>query len=49
MLDIRSLIADDENLMRHVRPSLRAYNLAQLTAVEHPATEDVPAHTVGRL
>jgi hypothetical protein len=33
--------------MPHVLPSLRAYNLANLLVVEHPAAEGVPAHTVG--
>ena len=32
--------------MGHVRPALRAYNLSQLTAVEHPAADGVPAHSV---
>jgi hypothetical protein len=32
--------------MPYVRPSLRAYNLAQLTGIEHAAAEGVPAHTV---
>lgn len=43
--DLRAIIGDDEALMRHVRPSLRTYNLTQLTAVEHK-DGDVPAHSV---
>ncbi|WVQ71862.1 hypothetical protein IAR50_001404 [Cryptococcus sp. DSM 104548] len=43
--DIRAIIADDEALMPHVLPALKAYNLKQLHVVEHPAEEGSPAHT----
>ncbi|TYJ58149.1 hypothetical protein B9479_001245 [Cryptococcus floricola] len=43
--DIRAIIADDEALMPHVLPALRAYNLKQLHVVEHPEEEGSPAHT----
>lgn len=31
-----------------ILPSIRAYNLEQLTAVEHPEENGVPAHCVSR-
>ncbi|WVW82889.1 hypothetical protein I302_104902 [Kwoniella bestiolae CBS 10118] len=43
--DIRAIINDDTALMPHVLPTLRAYNLAQLHVVDHPAAEDIPAHS----
>ncbi|WVQ69887.1 uncharacterized protein L199_008110 [Kwoniella botswanensis] len=43
--DIRAIINDDEALMPHVLPTLKAYNLAQLHVVDHAATEGVPAHS----
>lgn len=49
MVDIRAIINDDEALMPHVTPALRAYNLAQLHVVEHQGTEEVPAHSVSLL
>ncbi|KAL7424186.1 F-actin-capping protein subunit alpha [Cryptotrichosporon argae] len=42
--DIRAIIGDDDALMPHVRPALRAYNLAQLHVVEHAAADGVDAH-----
>ncbi|KAK6903129.1 F-actin capping [Kwoniella mangroviensis CBS 8886] len=43
--DIRAIINDDEALMPHVLPTLKAYNLAQLHVVDHVAAEGVPAHS----
>lgn len=45
--DIRAVIADDQALMPHVLPALRAYNVKQLQAVEHPAVDGQAAHVVG--
>ncbi|KAI9637904.1 putative F-actin capping [Dioszegia hungarica] len=42
---IRAIVGDDDALMVHAGPALRAYNLVQLTVVEHPAREGAPAHT----
>lgn len=44
--DIRQIIGDDEALMPLILPFIRAYNLSQLTAVEHPEADGVPAHYV---
>lgn len=35
--------------MPHAVPALRAYNLAQLQVVEHPAADGVQAHNVSSL
>ncbi|WRT67310.1 uncharacterized protein IL334_004279 [Kwoniella shivajii] len=43
--DIRAIINDDNALMPHVLPSLRAYNLSHLHVIEHSATEGSPAHS----
>ncbi|BEJ12395.1 hypothetical protein CspHIS471_0208550 [Cutaneotrichosporon sp. HIS471] len=42
---IRTIIGDDDALMPHAVPALRAYNLAQLQVVNHPADEGVDAHS----
>ncbi|BEI81694.1 hypothetical protein CcaverHIS002_0208540 [Cutaneotrichosporon cavernicola] len=42
---IRTIIGDDDALMPHAVPALRAYNLAQLQVVNHPASEGVDAHS----
>lgn len=46
--DIRAIIHDDEALMPHAGEALKAYNLAQLTVVQHGAREGSGAHTVGQ-
>ncbi|KLT45134.1 subunits of heterodimeric actin filament capping protein Capz [Cutaneotrichosporon oleaginosum] len=43
--DIRAVIGDDDALMPHAVPALRAYNLAQLQVVEHAASDGVEAHS----
>jgi capping protein alpha len=46
MAAIRAIVGDDEALMTHAGPALRAYNLVQLTVVEHATKEGSPAHVV---
>nr|ODN94991.1 F-actin capping [Cryptococcus depauperatus CBS 7855] len=43
--DIRAIIDNDDALMPHVLPALRAYNLSQLHVVEHPENNNIPLHT----
>ncbi|WVQ78527.1 hypothetical protein IAT38_000613 [Cryptococcus sp. DSM 104549] len=43
--DIRAIVADDNALMPHVLPALRAYNLTQLHVVEHSEAEGIPSHS----
>lgn len=44
--DIRAIIADDKSLTPHVAVALREYNVAQLHAVEHASSGDLPDHVV---